>query len=96
MMSQCQFSILFDQQFLVKHKIVQVQHSLYSPDLVLCNFFLFSNLKIHLKRFEDMKDIKKYHNPPSFNILKKRIFRGASTNRSLPGISVLECQEGLF
>ena len=41
--------ILFDWQFLVKHKNVQVQHPPNSPDLVLYNIFLYPKMKIYLK-----------------------------------------------
>ena len=37
--------LIFLLAFLVQHKIVQMQHSSYSLDLVLCNFFLFPELK---------------------------------------------------
>ena len=41
-------SILFDTCFWW-NKFVLVQSSSYSPELALCDFFLLSNLKIHLK-----------------------------------------------
>ena len=55
-MSQSQFEkkkvmkpllIPFEPQFLVNYSIMQMQPSSYLPDLALCNFFLFPNLKIY-------------------------------------------------
>ena len=54
-----------------KYKIMQVQNPLYTPDLALCDVFLFSEQKINcksncfedvedIKRFEDMEDIKRF------------------------------------
>ena len=40
-------SMAFEQQFLEKHRIVQVQHPTCSSDLTLWEFFLI--LKLHLK-----------------------------------------------
>ena len=39
---------IFDQEFLAKHRIVQVSHPPYSPDRHFCEFFLFAKGKIHL------------------------------------------------
>jgi len=49
------------QQFLAKHGTVQLQQPPYSPDLTLCDFFLFPRLKKVLKghRFEATEDIKR-------------------------------------
>jgi len=46
--------------FLVKHRITQVCQSPYSPDLALCDFWLFSKLKLPLKgrRFPTTNEIK--------------------------------------
>ena len=48
------------QSFLVKHQITQVTQSPYSPDLVPCNFWLFSKLKSPLKgkRFQTIDEIQ--------------------------------------
>jgi hypothetical protein len=48
------------QNFLTKHQIPQVLHSPYSPEMVLCDFFLFPRVKILLKgnRFQDSMEIK--------------------------------------
>ena len=46
--SQYQFSVLFDQQFLVKYRIVQVQQHPFLPDLAPCKSFMFPKQKIHL------------------------------------------------
>ena len=35
--------------FYAKHRIVQVQHPSFSPDLGLCDFFFFLKLKVYLK-----------------------------------------------
>ena len=40
-------SILKKEMFLVKHRIVQVQPSPFSPKLPLCNFVLVPKLKVH-------------------------------------------------
>ena len=49
------------QQFLAKYGTAQLQHQPYSPDLALCDFFLFPRLKKVLKghRFEATEDIKR-------------------------------------
>ena len=46
--------------FLVKHQITQVTQPSYSPDLVLCNFWLFPKLKLSLtrKRFQTIGEIE--------------------------------------
>jgi hypothetical protein len=36
-------------EFLAQHNITTLYHSLYSPDLASCDFFLFPKLKTHLK-----------------------------------------------
>ena len=48
------------QQFLAKHRIVQVCQPPYSPDLAPCDFFLFPKVKFALKgsRFDDVDTIK--------------------------------------
>ena len=45
------------QQFLAKHKIVQLRQPLYSPDIAPCDFWMFPKLKIALKgkRFDDIE-----------------------------------------
>ena len=45
------------QQFLVKHKIVQLRQPPYSPDIAPCNFSMFPKLKMALKgkRFDDIE-----------------------------------------
>jgi transposase len=42
-------STAFVQAFLAKHHITQVYQPPYSPDLALCDFWLFPNLKLPLK-----------------------------------------------
>ena len=46
--------------FLVKHQITQVTHPPYSPDLALCNFWLFPKLKSPLKgkKFQTISEIQ--------------------------------------
>ncbi|KAG7154705.1 Mariner Mos1 transposase-like 3 [Homarus americanus] len=48
------------QGFLAKHRITQVSQPPYSPDLVPCNFWLFSKQKSPLKgkRFQTVDEIK--------------------------------------
>ena len=48
------------QSFLEKHQITQVTWTLYSPDLVPCNFWLFPKLKLSLtrKRFQTIGEIE--------------------------------------
>jgi len=48
------------QQFLAKHGTAQLQQPPHSPDLALCDFFLFPRLKKVLKghRFEATENIK--------------------------------------
>jgi hypothetical protein len=45
---------------LVKHKIPMLEHPPYSPDLALCDFFLFPKIKSALKgtRFESVDTVK--------------------------------------
>jgi len=49
------------QQFMAKHGTAQLQQPPYSPDLALCDFFLFPRLKKVLKgrQFEATEDIKR-------------------------------------
>jgi len=49
------------QRFLAKYSVAQLQQPPYSPDLSLCDFFLFARLKKVLKghRFEATEDIKR-------------------------------------
>ena len=48
------------QQFLSKHKIVQLHQPPYSPDIAPCNFQMFPKLKMALKgkRFDDIETIQ--------------------------------------
>ena len=48
------------QQFLAKHKIVQLRHPLYSPNIALGDFWMFPKLKKVLKgkRFDDIETIQ--------------------------------------
>ena len=48
------------QRFFVKHQITQVTQPHYSPDLVLCNFWIFPKLKSLLKgkRFQTIDEIQ--------------------------------------
>ena len=47
------------QQFLAKHKIVQLRQPPYSPDIARCDFWMFPKLKMALKgkRFDDIETI---------------------------------------
>jgi histone-lysine N-methyltransferase SETMAR len=49
------------QQFLTKNSMTQLLHPPYSPDLTLCDFFLFPQMKKVLKgkRFADVEEVKK-------------------------------------
>ena len=51
---------LLIQSFLLKHQITQVTQPLYSPDLALCDFWLFPKLKSPLKgkRFQTFNEIQ--------------------------------------
>jgi transposase len=51
---------LIVREFLAKHSIPVVPHPPYSPDLVLCDFFLFSRVKSTMKnkRFQDVAEIQ--------------------------------------
>ena len=46
--------------FFAKHQIPQVTQPLYSPDLVLCNFWLFPKLKspLKMKKFQAVNEIQ--------------------------------------
>ena len=48
------------QHFFAKHNTPQLQHSLYSPDMIPCDFFLFLKIKIQLKErsFQDIEGTK--------------------------------------
>ena len=48
------------QQFLAKHKIVQLRLPAYSPDIAPCDFWMFPKLKMALKgkQFDDIKTIQ--------------------------------------
>ena len=47
------------QQFLVKHKILQLRQPPYSPDIASCDFWMFPKLKMALKEkwFDDIETI---------------------------------------
>ena len=51
---------LSSKTFLMKHKITVLEHPLYAPDLVPCDFFLFPKIKSGLKvtRFESKDAVK--------------------------------------
>ena len=76
----------------MKHKIVQSQHTSYSPDLPSCDFFLFPKLKICLKGkiwgYQNRYESIELHQI-------KRSFRGALTNENLTGVSVLNAKDYL-
>jgi hypothetical protein len=63
------------QRFLVAKKMVVVSHPSYSPDLVLCDFFLFPRLKSKLKgrRFQDVTEIQEQSLTVLHAIQKKSI-----------------------
>jgi hypothetical protein len=46
--------------FLAKHKMALIPHPLYSPDMALCDFFLFPEMKLKLKgrRFDTIQKIE--------------------------------------
>ena len=48
------------QQFLTKHKIVQLRQPPYSPDIASCNFWMYLKLKMAVKgkRFDDIETIQ--------------------------------------
>ena len=48
------------QQFLAKHKIVQLRQPPYSPDIAPCDFWMYPKLKMALKgkRFDDIETIQ--------------------------------------
>ena len=50
----------FVQQFLAKHKIVQLRQPPYSPGIALCDFWMFRKLKMALigKRFDEIETIQ--------------------------------------
>ena len=52
-------SSILVQQFLAKHKILQLRQPPYSPDIASCDFWMFPKLKMALKgkRFDDIKTI---------------------------------------
>ena len=61
------------QTLLVKHRITQVCQPPYSPDLALCDFWLFSKLKLPLKgrRFQTANEIKENATRQLIEIMKK-------------------------
>ena len=89
-MSQYQFSILFNQQFLAKHRIVVYWSilSIYDTLLFETIFSLLHRKFISAIRFEDVKDIKRNTITQLHNISKEE-FWDASTNGKLTGINVL-------
>ena len=48
------------QQFLAKHKVVQLHRPPYSPDIAPCDFWMFPKLKMALegKRFDEIETIQ--------------------------------------
>ena len=61
------------QQFLAKHGTAQLQQPSHSPDLALCDFFLFPRLKKVLKgqRFEATEDLKRNSTKTLLGTLKE-------------------------
>ena len=57
---QCTRSCITSRAELVKHHITQVTQAPYSPDLAPCDFWLFPELKSHLKgkRFQTLNEIQ--------------------------------------
>jgi predicted acetyltransferase len=51
---------ILTQQFLVKYKMAVIPHRPYSPDLALCDFFLFKKMKLKLKGcwFDTIEEIQ--------------------------------------
>ena len=49
------------QQFLAEYKVVQLRQPPYSPDIALCDFWMFPKLNMALKgkRFDDIKTIQR-------------------------------------
>jgi transposase len=51
---------ILTQQFMPKHYMIVIPHPPYSPDLALCDFFLFPKMKLKLKgrRFDSTEEIQ--------------------------------------
>jgi transposase len=64
---------LVTREFLVKNKITTMGHPPYSPDLVLCDFYLFSKAKniTRGKHFLDVDTIKRETTMPLKELTKK-------------------------
>ena len=85
-------SILFKQQFLVKHRVVQKQYTPYSPNLVPCNFF-FLELKIHLNRMIwGREQYWRKYDLAALHHFKRVNFRSVLMKEKLAGISVLNAK----
>jgi hypothetical protein len=59
-MTMNQLTLLCVHEFLAKNNMTVIPHPPYSPDFMLCNFFLFPKLRIALKgrRFDDIPMIQ--------------------------------------
>ena len=59
--------------FLVKHRIVPVQHPSYSSEPVPCNCFFFSEIQfISSERFENGEDIKRHIDSAASHYTKRK------------------------
>ena len=74
----------FEQKFLMKHRIMQVQYTPCTPDLTRCNSFFSFAENLH----QGYQKIKKCRKVP----YQKMNFKGASANGKLTGISVLNAR----
>jgi hypothetical protein len=82
------------QNFLTKHNIPVIRQAPYSPDMAVCDFWLFPHLKTQLKgtRFESRDDIVR-NTTAKLYPFAKRHFRISSNNVGTAGRSVFTHKE---
>ena len=86
-------SILFGLQFLVKHRIMQVQRPSNPPHLVVYDLFFFPKLEVLLNSqiwrcLNTLKEIRQYN----FTSYKNRCLKSTLNNGKLTGISLLTAE----
>ena len=71
--------------------MVLMQYPTSSSDLILCNLIVKLKISLKVKRFEDVEDIERIMTM-QLRTNQKSCFRGASTNRKLTRIGVLNAK----
>ena len=79
--------------FFTKNCIVLLPHAPYSPDLALCDFFLFPRMKGH--RFDNIEEVKKKTRKELW-VISKDDYKNVSNSGSTGGTNVLVVMESIL